>query len=198
MPEIALKSVQEIKAKLKDLLHRSCSSYIKEHLDPRPENCIHAAKLGSKVQPCRVCGAKPGEGCKLDSQFEARYDFRELKIMFRELLANREWLLRNDRGIAMLLWVLNQLDPSLEPDPKPLPGGPAPPSIFMALQGNTLTMSPEAVPIIQALMHRLPDLLPKDSDHAATLDTGALGQEPGSPNRVVGAVLPAGGQVREG
>lgn len=176
MSDLSPKTVPEIKAKLRDLLHRSCTAYIKKANIPCPENCAYAPKVGNRVQPCRVCGAKPGEPCKIDSQFKARYTFDELKQMFRELIRNREWLLRNDRGIAMLLWVLNQLDPSEEPSPKPL-AEEDPPAVWVKLEGNTVTMSPEAVPLLQTLLNRLPDLI-KDSTHDETLDRGTLGKRP--------------------
>lgn len=176
MRDLAPKTVPEIKAKLRELLHRSCMAYIKRNNVPCPENCAHAPKMGTKVQPCRICGAKPGEACKIDSQFKPRYTFDELKAMFRDLIKNREWLLRNDRGIAMLLWVLNQLDPSEESTPAPLSEG-DPPEVWMKLEGSTITMSPAAVPLVQTLFNRLPELF-KDPHHDEALDRGTLG--PGS------------------
>lgn len=186
MPKVVLKTIPEIKAKLREILHRAATRYIRAGLDPRPENCEHAPKLGNKVQPCRTCGAKPGESCKLESQFRGRYTPSELKQMFQELAANREWLVRNLRDAAMLLWVLSQLDPTLEPDPQPLPDHllredpPEGSEVWMTFEGDTLRMSPAAVTLVRSLF----TTLLKDLPHGAqALEGRTLGHAPGSPTQ---------------
>ena len=167
MPDITLKSVAEIKAMLRVTLHNGAGRYVKQHNVPCPENCAHAPKLGKKVLPCSICGAQPGHPCNIESQFKPRYTFEELKQMFKELLQNREWLLRNDRGVAMLLWVMNQLTPEEEPDPAPLPPekeGSAQPNLWFTLSGNTITISPDALPFIQDMLKRISEV--QEAPHA--------------------------------
>lgn len=188
MPKVVLKSIPEIKAKLREILHRAATRYVRAHLVPCPENCAHAPKLGNRVQPCRICGAASGEACKLESQFAARYTPVELKQMFQELAANREWLVRNLRDVSMLLWVLSQLDPSLEPDPAPLPGhllqdppGEASP-LWAKLEGDTLKLSPGAVPLFQTFLTTLPTLLKELSHGSEALEGRTLGHPPRDPS----------------
>lgn len=188
MPKPVLKTIPEIKAKLRDILHRAANRYIRAGMVPCPENCEHAPRLGTKVQPCRTCGAKPGEACKLESQFRARYTPMELKQMFQELAANREWLVRNLRDASMLLWVLSQLDPSLEPDPRPLPEhllreAPDDTSpLWAKLEGDTLKLSPGAIPLFQTFIATLPALLKELSHGSETLEGRTLGHSPGDPS----------------
>lgn len=182
MARVELKPLADVKAKLREVLHRAATRYVRAGMDPKPENCEHAPKIGNKVQRCSGCGAAPGESCKADFQFKPRYTFDELKLMFRELCANREWLLRNHRDAAMLLWVLNQLNPQEEPDPEPLPEE-GPPEAWIRLEGDTLKMSPTAVPIIASLFNNLSTLLPQDSHDGQAMDGRAVGDQPASPPR---------------
>lgn len=182
MARVELKPIADVKAKLREVLHRAAQRYVRAGLDPKPENCEHAPKIGNKVQRCAGCGANPGESCKADFQFKSRYTFDELKLMFRELCVNREWLLRNHRDAAMLLWVLNQLNPQEEPEPEPLPDE-GPPEAWIRLEGDTLKLSPAAVPIITALLNNLSTLLPQDSPNGQAMDGRALGDEPPAPPR---------------
>ena len=143
MAKVELKPIAEVKAKLREMIHRAGNRYVEASRVPKPENCAHAPKMGNKFMPCTTCGAKPGEGCKIESQFQPRYTFGELKQMFKERLENREWLLRNHRDIAMLLWVLNQLTPQEEPDPPPLPTYPEEDtSLWARIEGTTVHLSP--------------------------------------------------------
>ena len=180
MQELKTKPISEVKAKLRELLHRGAGRYVKQHNTPCPENCAHAAKLGSQVQVCSVCGAKPGEPCKLESQFKPRYTFEELKQMFKELVQNREWLLRHDRGVAMLLWVMNQLSNQEEPDPPPLPDH----------QTGGVIVSPETISQIQGLLSQISELLPKDTPHASEMDRRTLGLCSGSVDSQTGDSVP--------
>lgn len=183
MPGVAIKSVQEIKAKLRDLLHKAGNRFIADHLRPCPENCAGAPKVGSKVQPCARCKANPLEPCKLDPAFTPRYTVQDLKDMFQDLLRKREWVLRTHRDIAMLLWVLGQLESSEEPDPPTLPAhlmsDPSPgPSPWIRVKGDTLQVSPELVPALSALLANLPTLL---DSHDASLEGRTLGKGPRPP-----------------
>ena len=174
--KLELKSVTDVQAKLREMIHRAGERFVKGATLPKPENCAHAAKLGTKVQPCSTCGAKPGESCKIESQFEARYTFPELKQMFRELLEKREWLLRNHRDIAMLLWVLNQLDPQEEPDPPPLPAYPVQAPLSGAvLDGDVLHLSPALASQVTTIIIHL-----KDKPTDEVLEGSTLGHQAGT------------------
>jgi hypothetical protein len=179
MPGLSLKSVTEIKAKLRDLLHRAGNKFIKDRLVPCPMNCTFAPKVGNKVQQCPQCKANPNEPCKLEPAFKPRYVVADLKDMFQDLLKNREWVLRTHRDVAMLLWVLGQLEPNEEPNPTPLPphllkdpGDHGPPGAWLKLDGDTLQASPDAILLLTAFLQNLPQLL----DKVNAMDGRTLGQ----------------------
>lgn len=122
MPAIQLKSVIDIKAKIRDLLHRHRTRYVKNHLVPCPENCEFAIRIpGKPAMPCPRCQADPGHSCNLEHEFHSRYLRHELEQMFQERANDKEWLARETRDVYMLLWVLGQISPDQEPDPGPLP-----------------------------------------------------------------------------
>lgn len=164
MAEQRQKTPAEIKAKLRDLLHRAAERHIRRGMVACPENCKHAPVLAGKVQPCPKCMANPGEPCKTRLRFEQRHTYDELQEQFKTLAKNKEWLVRNLRDVAMLLWVIGELEPGLEPDPSPLPSylqtpREAPVS-WMHLDGNTLILSPEVAALFQGFLDKLRERMP--------------------------------------
>lgn len=151
---LKLKPMGVVKAKLRDLVYRAGNKFIAEQVKPTPHNCQHAPRLGSKVMPCARCLAEPNTPCKNRKMFESRFSVDELRERFSELVANREWVLREHRDIAMLLWVLGQLDG--EEDPAE---GSETEASSCRLEGNTLHISPDLVPGFQYLLQNLPQIL---------------------------------------
>ena len=161
---ITVKSVAEIKAKLRKLLHSAQRRFIEQHRAECPENCRHALVIGSKVQACPKCGANPGEPCRARLKFEQRHTYDEIVQLFRERYQNKEWVVRELRDVAMLLWVLGQLEPSLEPDPEPMPDllEERPSPAWMHLDGNTLVMSPELTATFAAFLDKVAERQPRE------------------------------------
>ena len=161
-----IKSPADIKAKLRDVLHKAMQRYIEKRLAPCPENCKHAPVIGNKVQQCPTCLANPGQPCRIRLRFEQRRTYEALRDEFRDRARNnREWLIREYPEARILLWVMGDLDTSQEPDPEPLPDYlrddrttdvPA----WMHLDGNTLVLSPEVTALFAGFLERLADRQP--------------------------------------
>ena len=162
---LTLKSIAEIKAKLRKLLHNAQRRFIEQHRAECPENCRHALTVGSKLQACPKCGALPGEPCRARLKFEQRFTYDEIVQLFRTRCQNKEWVVRELRDVAMLLWVLGQLEPSLEPDADPIPEDvieERPSPIWMHLDGNTLIMSPELAATFAAFLDQVAQRQPQE------------------------------------
>lgn len=117
---IKIKSEQEIKERLKDLIHRHQKRYIKNCLKPSGLNCKHRAYDENKDEYyCAGCGTRDPEVCLKPSCFEAEQTTEELRQSFHDDLCNTERMLRDYRDIATLMWVLGQFDDREEYERQP-------------------------------------------------------------------------------
>lgn len=110
MVPIRVKSAEEILLRLRELLQRDQTKYIRRHTKPKGDNCKHRY-LDPKTQEwtCR-CGTKEPDTCLCHSQFEPEFTRDQLLQQFREDVHNPQKLLREYRAEATLLWVLGQFD----------------------------------------------------------------------------------------
>ena len=117
---IKLKSEQEIKERLKDLVNRHRKRYIKNHLKPSGQNCQHKKyDAATDEYYCAGCGTRDPEVCLDHDKFHADQTTEELKLAFHEDLCNTERMLRDYRDIATLMWVLGQFDDREEYERQP-------------------------------------------------------------------------------
>ena len=165
MAEPRQKTPAEIKAKLRVLLHNAQKRFIEQKSIPCPENCKHAAVLGTKVQPCPKCQANPGEPCRIKLRFEQRHTYDQLKVMFRTRAGQKAWISRELRDCAMLLWVMGEMDPSEEPDGEPLPDYLQPHQdtqapAWMHLDGRTLYLSEDVTALFAGFLEKVAERMP--------------------------------------
>jgi len=102
-----LKSVEEILAKFREVVHRHRRRYLQSNLRPCPYNC-KAAEVGTghKVLGCEGCGSTNPDRCYAIDKFVPILSKEEVAAQFREDLRNREVLLRDYRDIVFFMWVL--------------------------------------------------------------------------------------------
>jgi hypothetical protein len=114
---ITLKSVEEIVAQLRELVHRHRRRYVRKNLRPCPDNC-KSATLSRRhgVTGCSGCNSSNPEVCRREEKFVPLYTKEELIENFREDLRDRKILSHDYRDILTLLWVLGEFD-----EGKPVP-----------------------------------------------------------------------------
>lgn len=110
VPPIKLKSVEEILARLEELVKRYRRRYLKRNLQPCPQNCKHAVVVGRKVVGCAGCGSHNPDFCKAAPRFVPLYSKEELADQFRQMMENPEILLQDYRDLVAFLFVLGQYD----------------------------------------------------------------------------------------
>ena len=110
MSQIKLKSLEEVIAFFRELVHRHRRRFLKRNLRPCPYNCKFADEVGRTVVGCPRCGSHNPEFCKRHEQFVPLYSKEELIGQFRRALRDPKILLRDYRDIVVLLWVTGQFD----------------------------------------------------------------------------------------
>lgn len=120
------KSVDEVRRRLRDLVHKHRKTYIKNNLSYHPSTC---GLVGMGLYPdCSGCDPRH-DMCKNKSKYDLYGGVDEIVAQFEADIKNPDKLLREYRDVALLLWVLgafdsNQdterhLDSALVSDPKP-------------------------------------------------------------------------------
>jgi len=110
MQPIKLKSLEEVIAFFRELVHRHRRRFLKRNLRPCPYNCKFADEVGRTILGCPKCGSRNPEFCKRQEQFVPLYSKEELIRQFRRALRDPKVLLRDYRDIVVLLWVTGQFD----------------------------------------------------------------------------------------
>ena len=85
--------------------------------------------------------------------------------MFKKRAGQKEWISREMRDVAMLLWVMGEMDPSLEADSPPLPAylrvpQDTPPPAWMHLDGQTLMLSPDVAALFAGFFSKVAERMP--------------------------------------
>ncbi len=102
-----LKSIEEILAKFREVVHRHRRRYLQRNLRPCPYNCKQAEiGTGHKVLGCESCGSTNPDRCYDASKFVPILSKEECAKQFREELRNPDILLRDYRDIVFFMWVL--------------------------------------------------------------------------------------------
>jgi hypothetical protein len=106
---VKLRSLEEIVAKFKEVVHRHRRRYLQRNLRPCPLNC-KAAEIGTghKVLGCESCGSTNPDRCYALDKFVPILNKEECVKQFREDLKNPDVLLRDYRDIVFFLWVLGE------------------------------------------------------------------------------------------
>lgn len=107
---IKLKSLEEIIAAAKEMIHRHRRRFLQRNLRPCPLNCKGADTIGRKVVGCSNCASQNAEQCIKVSRFDPLFTKEELAEQFADQLRNPEILVREYRDIAVFLWVLGAFD----------------------------------------------------------------------------------------
>lgn len=107
---IKLKSLDEVLARFKELVHRHRRRFLKRNLRPCPDNCSFASVAGRNVIGCGKCGSHNPEFCKRQEQFVPLYSKDELADQFRRALRDPKVLLKDYRDLVVFLWVTGQFD----------------------------------------------------------------------------------------
>src|SRR5271170_4607962 len=96
-----LKSVEEILAKFREVVHRHRRRYLQRNLRPCPMNC-KAAEVGTghKVLGCEGCSSNNPDRCYDVTKFVPILNKEELVADFRDELRNPEILLRDYRDVV--------------------------------------------------------------------------------------------------
>lgn len=111
MSTIRMKSRAEVLARLRELVQRSKKRYMRAHLKPQGQNCIHKVWDDEKKEWfCGGCGTTEPEICLNHACFKPELTRDELSAAFREDICNTQRMLRDYRAEAALLWVLGQFD----------------------------------------------------------------------------------------
>ena len=111
MKPIKLKSLDEVLARFKELVHRHRRRFLKRFLRPCPNNCKFADVAGRTVLGCTRCGSRNPEFCKRHEEFVPLYSKDELSEQFRRALRDPKIMLRDYRDLVVFLWVTGQYDP---------------------------------------------------------------------------------------
>lgn len=102
-----LKSLEEIVAKFREVVHRHRRRYLQRNLRPCPVNCKDAeVGTGHKVLGCEGCGSTSPDRCYNLSKFVPILNKEELAAQFREELRTPDILLREYRDVVFFMWVL--------------------------------------------------------------------------------------------
>jgi hypothetical protein len=107
---IRLKSVEEILARLQELVRRYRRRYTQRNLRPCPYNCKHAKVIGRQIVGCLGCGSRNPEFCKDLSVFSPAFSKQELVDEFNRGLRDPQVLLREYRDLVAFLWVVGYFD----------------------------------------------------------------------------------------
>jgi hypothetical protein len=110
MNQIKLKSLDEVLARFKELVHRHRRRFLKRNLRPCPDNCKLADVVGRTVVGCGSCKSRNPDFCKRHEQFVPLYTKEELHEQFRKLLRDPKILLADYRDLVVFLWVTGQFD----------------------------------------------------------------------------------------
>lgn len=110
MKPIILKSLDEVLARFRELVHRHRRRFLKRYLRPCPNNCRFATVVGDRVTGCPRCGSRNPEMCKMQERFVPLYSKDELAEQFRQALHDPEVLLRDYRDLCVFMWVTGQFD----------------------------------------------------------------------------------------
>lgn len=110
MKPIKLKSLDEVIARFRELVHRHRRRFLKKNLRPCPINCKLADVVGRDVVGCGQCGSHNPEFCKRHEQFVPLYSKEELSVQFRRALREPKTLLKDYRDLVVFLWVTGQFD----------------------------------------------------------------------------------------
>jgi hypothetical protein len=112
--KLKLKTLEEIAANCREMIHRYRRRWLKRNLRPCPNNCKLADMVGRRVVGCEGCGSRNPEQCTLEKKFEPLYTKEELHQQFRDRIRNQEILQREYRDITALLWVMGGFDEEIE------------------------------------------------------------------------------------
>lgn len=108
--QVRLKSVEEILARLQELVRRYRRRYLQRNLRPCPYNCKHAEVVGREIVGCLGCGSHNPEFCKDPPMFLRAFSKQELADEFNRGLRSPQVLLREYRDLVALLWVVGYFD----------------------------------------------------------------------------------------
>ena len=108
--QVKVKSAEEILIRLRELLQRDQTKYIRRHTKPKGVNCKHRRWDGDKEEWTCRCGTTDPDICLCHDQFEPEFTREDLVQQFKEDVHNPQKLLREYRAEATLLWVLGQFD----------------------------------------------------------------------------------------
>jgi hypothetical protein len=114
LKQLKLKSLEEIAANCREMIHRYRRKWLKKNLRPCPNNCKLGILVGKRVVSCEGCGSNNPEICKKEQLFEAVLTKEELYEQFRERIRSQGILLRDYRDIAALLWAMGGFDEDLD------------------------------------------------------------------------------------
>jgi hypothetical protein len=135
---LKLKSLEEIAANCREMIHRYRRRWLRANLRPCPKNCTAGLLVGKKVVGCEGCGSRNPDICADEKKFESLLSKEEAYEQFRERIRNPEILLRDYRDIAALLWAMGGFEEDLDetviagveqrekPAPNSDPAGPTP------------------------------------------------------------------------
>jgi|ERR1700739_955717 len=110
MKPIKLKSLEEVIARFRELVHRHRRRFLRRNLRPCPDNCKFAEVVGRNVVGCGQCGSQNPEFCKRQEQFEPLYSKEELIEQFKRAMRDPKLLLKEYRDLVVFMWVTGQYD----------------------------------------------------------------------------------------
>lgn len=108
--QLQVKPLDEILARVRDLIHRHRRKFLKKYLRPSPNNCTKAIEREGRVVGCRGCGSRNPETCLRSENFVPFETKDQLYQAFTEELRDWNVLAKDYRDIAMLLWVIGAFD----------------------------------------------------------------------------------------
>jgi len=112
---VSLKSLEEILAQLREIIHRHRRRFIRKRIRPCPTNCVYADISRKGVHGCSRCNSTNPEVCRVESNFVPMDTKEELAEQFAIDLRDPLVLQHEYRDVMSLLWVLGAFDGD-EPD----------------------------------------------------------------------------------
>lgn len=178
-----LKSIEEVIAKFREVVHRHRRRYLQRNLRPCPFNC-KAAEVGTghKVLGCEGCGSTNPDRCYNADKFVPILSKEEVVEQFRNDLRNKEILLRDYRDVVFFMWVLGvpideKVDETILERVETHEPKPTKPTVSSTIHKHRIIRSNRP-----AALH--PEQAGSSAKPAATPDpTGVTGQPPTPPTK---------------